>query len=138
MYIKFYWWHIHIKTHGRVSVAKKAVWRTSVLCTRNGNLQFSTPHISITTGIIYIKFINFMSSIYMTLHTNLKEISPVVYEICIHENCPIFFTFFFFIPFYKSNFWANQRHTSHGLISLKFGTPIRHLVAYLSLKFADV
>ena len=36
---------------------------------------------------------------------NLKEIDPVVYEIHVPENCPIFFTFFFFFaPFYKSNF----------------------------------
>ena len=34
----------------------------------------------------------------------LKEIGQVVYEICVHENCPIFFTFFFFAPFHKSNF----------------------------------
>ena len=31
-----------------------------------------------------------------------------------------------------------QRHPSHGLISFKFGTPIRHFVAYLILKFGDV
>ena len=35
---------------------------------------------------------------------NLKEISPVVREIYVPENCLIFFTFFFFAPFYKSNF----------------------------------
>ena len=36
---------------------------------------------------------------------NLKEIGPVVREIRVPENCPIFFTFFFFFaPFYKSNF----------------------------------
>ena len=43
---------------------------------------------------------------------NLTEISPVVYEICVPENCPIFFTFFFFFfffsPFYKSNFEPNK------------------------------
>ena len=36
---------------------------------------------------------------------NLKEIGPVVREIYGLENCPIFLTFFFFFaPFYKSNF----------------------------------
>ena len=36
---------------------------------------------------------------------NLKEISIVVRKIYFPENCPIFFTFFFFFtPFYKSNF----------------------------------
>ena len=35
---------------------------------------------------------------------NLKKISPVVHEICVPESCPIFFTVFFFAPFYKNNF----------------------------------
>ena len=35
---------------------------------------------------------------------NLKEICWEVCEICVPENCPIFFTFFFFFaPFYISN-----------------------------------
>ena len=61
-----------IKTHGRVSVAKKAVWYTSVLFTGIANLPFSTPYISIITGPIFIKFTYFMSSIYTTLHTKLE------------------------------------------------------------------
>ena len=93
-----------IKTHCRVSATKKAMWRTSVLFTGTANLLFSTPRISITTGPISIKFTYFMPSIYATLIPNLKEIGPVVYKICVPENCPIFFTFFFFFtPFYKSN-----------------------------------
>ena len=67
---------------------------------------------------------------------NLKEIGPVVHEICIPENCPIFFTFFFFAPFYKSNFEPNKNNLL--LISFKFGTPIRLFVAYLDLNFGDV
>ena len=59
---------IIIKTHGCVSAAKKAMWRTSVLFTVTPNSPFSTPRISIATGMIYIKFTNFMSSIYTTLH----------------------------------------------------------------------
>ena len=35
---------------------------------------------------------------------NLQGICPVVHETFVHENCHIFFTFFFFAPFYKSNF----------------------------------
>ena len=58
-----------IKTHGCVSVAKKAVWRTSVLFTGTANSPFSAPRISITTGPISIKFTYFMPSIYATLHT---------------------------------------------------------------------
>ena len=40
---------IDIKTHGRVSAAKKAMWHTSVLFTGTAKSPFSTPHISITT-----------------------------------------------------------------------------------------
>ena len=46
----------------------------------------------------------------MTYIPNLKEIGPVVCKLCVPENCPIFFTFFFFLfaPFYKSNFEPNK------------------------------
>ena len=65
-----------IKTHGCVSVTKKAVWHTSMLFTETANSPFSTPCISITLGLIYIKFTYFMSSIYMTLHTKCEENQP--------------------------------------------------------------
>ena len=57
-----------IKTHSCVSAAKKTVWCTSVLFTETANLPFSTPHVSIATGLISIKFTYFMPSIYVTLH----------------------------------------------------------------------
>ena len=84
-----------IKTHGRVSVAKKAVWHTSVFFTGTANLPFSTPYISTTTGSISMNFTDFMSCIYATLQyiPNFKEIGLVVCEIFVPENCPIFFTF---------------------------------------------
>ena len=63
----------YIKTHGCVSAAKEDVWHTSVLFTRTAKSPFSTPHISITTGPISIKFTYFMPSIYMTLHTKFEE-----------------------------------------------------------------
>ena len=66
-----------IKIHGRVSAAKKAVWRTSMLFTGTANSPFSTPHISITTVLISIKLTYFMPSIHTILHTNLKEIGLV-------------------------------------------------------------
>ena len=96
----------HIKTYGHVSAAKKAVWRTNVLLTGTANLLFSVPRISITTGQISIKFTYFMSYIYTTLHTKFeRNWFSSTREICVPENCPIFFTFlFFFAPFYKSNF----------------------------------
>ena len=62
-----------IKTHGRVSAAKEVVWHTSVLFTGTAKSPFSTPHISITTGPISIKFTYFMPSIYTTLHTKFEE-----------------------------------------------------------------
>ena len=65
-----------IKTHGRVSVAKKAMWRTSVLFIGTANSPFSIPHISIITGMISIKFTYFMPSIYATLYTTFDENRP--------------------------------------------------------------
>ena len=98
-----------IKTHGHMSVAKKAVWCTSVLFIGTANSPFSSPCISITTGLI-IRFLSnshILCPPYMRLYIpNLKEISPVVRKIHASENCPIFFTFFFFALFYKNNFEA--------------------------------
>ena len=75
-------WALGIKTHGRVQASV-------------------TPHISISTGLISTKFIYFVPSIYTTLHSKFEGNG----EIYVPENCPIFFTFFFFFaPFYKSNF----------------------------------
>ena len=62
-----------IKTHGHVSAAKKDVRLTSVLFTGTTKSPFSTPHISITTGPISIKFTYFMPFIYTTLHTTFEE-----------------------------------------------------------------
>ena len=90
-----------IKTHGCVSVAKKAVWHTSVLITGIANLPFSTPRISITTTLISMKFTYFMHTIHATLHTKFEGNWPSSSG-C--ENCSIFTFFFFFAPFYKSNF----------------------------------
>ena len=75
---------------------------------RTANSMFSTPLISITTGPICIKFTCVMPSIYVTLHTKFENISPVVYEMCVHENCPIFFTVFFLFAhawYYICNTW---------------------------------
>ena len=66
----------HIKTHSCVSVAKKAMWCMSVLFTGITNSPSSTPHISIATGLISIKFTYFMPSIYATLHTKLERNWP--------------------------------------------------------------
>ena len=62
-----------IKTHSCLSVVKKAIWHRNVLLTGSANLLFSTPHIYITTGSISIKFTYFMPSIYTTLHTTFEK-----------------------------------------------------------------
>ena len=65
-----------IKIHGRVSVAKKAVWHTSVLLTGTVNSPFSTPCISKITWLISIKCTYFMPSIYANLHTKFERNLP--------------------------------------------------------------
>ena len=71
--IKFTYFMPSIKTHGSVSAAKEVMWHTSVLFTGTAKSPFSTHHISITTGLIPIKFTYFMPSIYTTLHTKFEE-----------------------------------------------------------------
>ena len=61
------------KTRGCVSVAKKNVLHTSVLYTGIVKSPFSTPHISITTKPISIKFKHYMPTIYTPLHTKFEE-----------------------------------------------------------------
>ena len=61
-----------IKTHSRVSVVNKDVRHTSVLFTGTSKSPISTPHTSITTGSISIKFTYLMSPIYTTLHTKFE------------------------------------------------------------------
>ena len=62
-----------IKTHSRVPAVKEDMRHTSVLFTGTAKSPFSTPHISITTGPISIKFTYFMPSIYTTLDTKFEE-----------------------------------------------------------------
>ena len=75
MYILLYEAYIQngIKTHGRVSAANKDMRHTSVLFTGTAKSPFSTPHISINTGPISIKFTYYMPSIYTTWHTKFEE-----------------------------------------------------------------
>ena len=126
-----------IKIHGHVSAAKKAMWHISVLSTGTTNSPFSTPCISIITGPISIKSMYFMCSIYVTLY-NLKEISPVVYGMFSWKFAHFLHSSLLLRTVLQKYLWANQRHPSHGSISFKFGTPIRHFVAYLSLHFGDI
>ena len=66
-------WQISIKTHSLVSAAKKDVRHTSVLFTGTAKSPFSTPHISITTGLISIQFTYYKPFIYTTWHTIFEE-----------------------------------------------------------------
>ena len=67
---------------------QEAVWHTSVLFTGTANSLYSIPHISLTTGLISIKFTYFIPSTYATYIPTLEGISQVVYEICVHKYCP--------------------------------------------------
>ena len=88
-----------------VSRQESRVAHKYVIFTGTTNLPFSTPCISITTGLISIKFTYFIFSIYTPYIPNLKEITLEVCKICVSENFPLFFTFFFFYtPFYKTKF----------------------------------
>ena len=65
---------VMIKTQYGVSAAKKDVRHKKVLFKGTAKSPFSTPHTSITTGLVFSKFTYFMPSIYMTLHTKFEEI----------------------------------------------------------------
>ena len=114
---------LHIKTHGRVSAAKKAMWRTSVLFTGTANLPFSTPHISINTGPISIKFTYFMPSIYMTLHTKCKGNQLSSSQDMFSWKLAHFLHIFFFALFYKSNFEPSK----NTLLADKFLSNLTHI-----------
>ena len=79
---------------------------------------------------------------------NLKKIGPVVHEVCVPENCPIFFIFFF-TPFYRSNFeptkdtfsWIDFSqiwHTYKALCGLKFKLNLRELWMIISLRMFKI
>ena len=81
-----------------------------------------------------------MPSIYITLHTKFERNQPSSSQ----DN----YVFLKIVPF-SSPFSASShcftkvtlsqpKTPCHGSISCKFGTPIRHFVAYLSLKFGDI
>ena len=81
---------IIIKTHDHVSAAKKDMEHTSVLFTGTAKLLFSTL---VSLQQIYVFYAFYILII------------PVVCDICVPKNYPIFFTFsFFFTLFQKTNF----------------------------------
>ena len=73
---------LNIKTHGCVSVAKKAVWCTSVLFTGTANSPFSPMGWFLSNSHI-------LCPPYTRSYIpNLKEIGPVVCKICILKIAP--------------------------------------------------
>ena len=77
----------------------------SVLFTGTAKSQFSTPHISITTGLISIKFTYFMPSVYATLHTKFEENQICsLWDMRLWKLSDFLYTFFFFPSFYNNNF----------------------------------
>ena len=129
-----------IKTYvyGCVSVAKKDVRHTSVLFTGTTKSPFSTSHISITTGLISIKFTYCMPSIYITFQTKFEEnwIS-ILRDICFWK-LPIFFTFSSSLHQFKTITLNQENQPSPGWISFRCGTSIRHILANRHLKCRDV
>ena len=98
------------------------------------------PHFSTSTALICTKLAYFMPSIYAYLHSYQicrKSTYNIVHKIFVSENCTIFFTFFFFASFYKL-FWTNWSQPCLGTISFKFGTLIKHFVAYFCLNFKEM
>ena len=115
-----------IKTHSRVSGAKEDVRDTSVLFTGTAKSPFLTPHISITTGPISIKFTYCMPSIYTTLHAKFEEnrLSSLRYMLLK-------------IAQFSSSHRFNTTHLNQKNILLIYRFP-SHILAYLRLKFGDV
>ena len=74
----------------------------------------------------------------LTLHTKCEKTSPVVQEIRVLENCPIFFTFYSSSHRFTNVAFSQPKAPFSWIDFFKFGTPIRYFVAYLSLKFGDV
>ena len=99
----------NIKACGHVSVAKKDVWYVSVLFIGTANSSFSTPCIFITTVLI-CAYVHILCSPCTQPHIpNLKKIYLIIHKVFVPENCPVFFTFFFFFaPFQKTNFESTE------------------------------
>ena len=53
-------------------------------------------------------------------------------EICISENCLIFFILIFLLRTSLKNNLSQEKQPSHGLISFKFGTLIKHIMDILA------
>ena len=101
---------------------------------RKAKLLFSIRHISITTGLMYVKFKYFMPSIYITSHTKFEEnqISSLQDMRC--WKLPDFFqNFLLFCTNLKQSLWVKKNKLVGFLCTL-----IWHILAYLHLKFGDV
>ena len=95
---------VSVKTHSSVSVAKKTkedVTHKCVIYWYHKVAKFSLLYFQ-TTKPISNKFIYFLPYIYTTSHIKIKgNHFSSSFEIFVPENCPIFFTIFFFAQNYK-------------------------------------
>ena len=112
----------------------------NVLFTGSGKFLISTPCISETTQRIFTKFIYFILYIYMTLHIKFER-NHISGEQDIHfQKLPNFLHIFLLLLLLRTaieEFLNHIKKPSHGYISFKFGTTIRHSKAYLSSKFGQ-
>ena len=129
-----------IKTHNRVSAAKKDVRHTSVLFIATAKSSFSTPHISITTVPISVQI-----HIFYALHVH-----NLAYQIWSKSAKYVVLRYAFLKIAQFSSCFSSSSHQSKtitlsqekqpfsGWISFKFGTLIQHILAHLHIKFGDV
>ena len=104
-------YYLHQDTQSCVSGQESHVTHKCVIYRKSQELlsRRFQPFVSLQPLNQFLSNSYILCSLY-TLYTqpyilNLKEVGPLVCEMCVHENCLIFFTFFFFFaPFYKSNF----------------------------------
>ena len=108
---------------------------TQVLFTGTAKSLFSTPHISITTEPISIKFTYFMPSIYTILHTKFEEDQISSLRDMCFWKLPNFLQIFLLTDLTTT---ITLSQPSPGWISFKFGTLMRHILAHFHLKFGDV
>ena len=101
--------------------------RVTHKCVIYRNRWLPVFNLSYLTRPICIKFVYFIPSIYAILHTKFEK--HQLSNLC--DMCwwklPLFFTFFFFAPFYKSNF----EPTKDTLLIDRFISNLAHLLCTL-------
>ena len=92
-----------IKTHGRVSAAKKDA-RAQVCYLRDRSISRFQPIITQKLWRLFLLILHILMSPYTAPYIpNLRGIAPAVPEIRAPETCRILFVFFFFFFFAPNN-----------------------------------